>query len=113
MELTNEQIKKWQTVWQRVCNLAFFRKDIVTRIIVDYTDDIKKYMSCRNFEEITLDYTWKIYSSIKDENGNYIEALVVPELEQLCVPHAIFEALGVYAWFKHSFPNCVISFWEL
>ena len=112
MELTNEQIKKWQAVWHRVCGLAFFRKNIVTKIIVDDTDDIKHYRSCRNFEEVTLDYTWKFYSSLRDENGNYIDTLIVPELEQIYVPHALFEALGVHSWFKHSFPNCVISFWE-
>jgi hypothetical protein len=112
MELTNEQIKKWQIIWHRVCALSFFRKDIVSQIIIDNQEDIKKYRSSRNFEEITLDYTWKFYSSLKDQNGNYIEPLVVPELEKIYVPHALFEALGVYAWFKYSFPNCVISFWE-
>jgi hypothetical protein len=61
---------------------------------------------CSNAVELTLDYTWEKYS--KAHGDPY----VVPELKNIYVPRSLFECLGVYAWFQHSFPNCVIEFWE-
>jgi hypothetical protein len=43
--------------------------------------------------------------------GAFIEPKVVPELLYIKVPKVLFEDVGIYAWFKYSFPNCKIEFW--
>ena len=92
------------TAWRQICEMAFFRKNIVDAMIVNTRDN-----PC---EKDTLDYHWKQYSSIKDDTDNFVEALIVPELKHILVPFSLFHTGGVYAWFKHSFPNCVITFWD-
>ena len=64
-------------------------------------------------EDPTLDSVWEKFSNQKDEFGKFIEPQVVPELVKLHVPYALFHCLGVNSWFEHSFPNCVVSFWEV
>ena len=92
------------TAWRQICDMAYFRSHIVDEIIVGEHNNIT--------EKARLDYHWKQYSSLKDPRGDFIEALVVPELKYIRVPYNLFHTEGVYAWFRHSFPNCVITFWE-
>ena len=93
-----------KAAWKQICDMAFFRSNIVDKMIVK--------LQKNECETDTLDYHWKQFSSIKDADGNFIEALVVPELNFIIVPQSLFHTEGVYAWFKHSFPNCVITFWD-
>lgn len=100
----------WKTIWQHICEMAYRRENIVDGVVIpigEY-DEIKKHYD----EEITLDYTWKTWSRLRDSDGKYIDALVVPELKEIYVPRILFETPGVYAWFNYSFPNCSIFFWE-
>jgi hypothetical protein len=104
-------IEKWQSVWKQVCDMAYERKNIVEELVVtpESQNEMLFYArnNCSNAEEITLDYTWKQYSSFAHPEG----PLVVPELKRIYVPCSLFECLGVYSWFKHSFPNCEIQYW--
>ncbi len=96
--------------------MSYHRRSLKEQIVVqpeDY-DLIEKYKNTNptDFDKLTLDYVWKEYSEKRDSNNNFIEPQVVPELRYLFVPRVLFESLGVYTWFRHSFPNCVIMFWE-
>jgi hypothetical protein len=90
--------------------MAYFRENIVETIVLppENYDELKRYKS----KEITLEHTWKSWSRLRDSNGAYLDAQVVPELKEIYVPRILFETIGVYAWFNHSFPNCSILFWE-
>jgi hypothetical protein len=116
MEIKREVVERWQMVWNNICNMAYYRKGIVTYVTTDSIEynNILRYHSLKssNFDEITLDHTWKKYSSIKNNNGDFLEPLVVPEVQEIYIPRVLFDTLGIHEWFKHSFPNCSISFWE-
>jgi len=115
MDVPQDVINKWQSVWQQICDMAYYRNNVTTSIFVEtkkYTDLLKYMINSKNFDQITLDYMWKQVSSVRGVDGNYIEPCVVSELTQIYIPRILFDTLGVYAWFKHSFPNCVICFWE-
>ena len=115
MEVPQDVITKWQTVWQQLCDMAYYRKNISPMISVDrdnYYDLLRYRVSAENFDQITLYYMWKQTSSVQKLDGTPIEPLVVPELLEIYVPRVLFETLGVYQWFKHSFPMCSILFWE-
>ena len=116
MEVPQETIQKWQAVWQQIFDMAYLRKNITNKVVVpmnDYNTLLKyKEYRCTNFNELTFDYQWQKNSSIRDENNYYPEALVVPELKEIYVPRILFDSMGVFHLFKHSFPNCLILFWE-
>jgi hypothetical protein len=116
MEVPQETTKKWQAVWQQICDMAYFRKNITDKLVLpinDFTMLLKyKASHCVNFHELTFDYQWQKNSSIRDNNNYYLEALVVPELKEIYVPRILFHSMGVFNLFKHSFPNCLILFWE-
>lgn len=106
----DDVIKKWQGVWNQLCLMAYERRYITSKLMI-YPETLNEQYfyernSCKNSDELTLDYMWQKYSGLKKE------AQVVPELTRIYVPRSLFECLGVYAWFKHSFPNCKIQFWE-
>lgn len=82
--------------------MAYYRKNVVSEFIVDGLYD--ELLKLKNLEELTLDFQWKNYQQLKP--------LIIPELKYIYVPRILFESLGVYAWFKYSFPNCKIEFWE-
>lgn len=106
----NDVVKKWQSVWDQVCLMAYEHRNITDKIIVHPDSPMEQYFyernKCSNAEEITLDHMWQKYSYSGDN------VFVIPELQRIYVPRSLFECLGVYAWFKYSFPNCVIDFWE-
>jgi|688.fasta_scaffold191439_3 hypothetical protein len=115
MDIPEETIQQWQNIWQNICDMSYHRKDIVDSIRIsmcDYQTLLEYSHFSRNFEQITLEHTWKKTSSLLDSNGTYIETQIVPELTKIYVPKLLFETFGVYAWFKQSFPNCSIEFWE-
>lgn len=111
MEVPKLTIEKWQTLWQQIYDMSYYRKNVVEEIITDVSeyDDLYKY---QNFNEITLEYIWKFNSSFKNVDGEYLHPLIVPELKKIYVPRFLFETLGVFEWFKYSFPKCKILFWE-
>jgi len=116
MEVPQDVIDKWQAVWKRITDMAYFHSNIVDNISVtkhDYHTLLMYSRSrCSNFDKITLDYEWKFVSTFKNVDGSFLEPMVVPELREIYVPRILFETMGVYSWFKHSFPNCTILFWE-
>jgi hypothetical protein len=116
MGIPRQTIEKWQGIWNHVCQMSFYRKKIVEQlqISIDDYDALLRYKNIHSleFEKLTLDYTWKQFSQIRESNGDFIDIKVVPELTFIYVPRILFETLGVYAWFKSSFPYCVICFWE-
>ncbi len=103
-------VEFWKSIWKHICEMAYFRENIVETIVLppENYDELKRYKS----KEITLEHTWKSWSRLRDSNGAYLDAQVVPELKEIYVPRILFETIGVYAWFNHSFPNCSILFWE-
>jgi hypothetical protein len=117
MSIPEKTIEKWQSVWQHICEMAYHRNNITDQIQIYHNNDYETLMKYKNicpndFEKLTLDYTWKKVSAVRDSNGEYIDVQVVPELVYIYIPRILFETLGVYAWFKVSFPNCKIIFWE-
>lgn len=115
MDIPQDVINKWQVIWQGICHMAYNRKDISHTVLVEkfnYNEILGYMINAKNFEEITLDYTWKQVSSQKNQDGTYIQPLVVPEVKNMYVPRILFDCPGVFHWFQHSFPNCSISYWE-
>jgi hypothetical protein len=96
----------WQETWQRLCDMAYYRKNVVSEFVVDglLGDLEQELLESNNIEELTLDFQWQKYQQLKP--------LVIPELKYIYVPKTLFESLGVYSWFRYSFPNCKIEFWE-
>jgi hypothetical protein len=109
MKFSEEKVAQWQTIWSQICDMAYLRENITDKIIVYPESELAKahYNNnrCQNADELTLDYTWEIYSR------KYPVVHVVPEFKELYIPAALFESLGITQWFKHSFPNCVVTFW--
>lgn len=116
MEISTENSKKWQSTWRRVCNMAYFRKDIVSELIVIPEDGEYEFLEKLDLEWehacFTLDYAWKTISKLTDANGEFLQPLVVPELKEIYIPNILFQSPGVYSWFSYSFPNCKVFFWE-
>ena len=115
MEIPEEIVQKWQAIWKQVCDMSYRRENITSIIYVpisEYTTLLEYRKHSTNFDKITLDCEWQKISVILDKHGDFLEALIVPELKEIYVPRILFEAIGVYPWFKHSFPNCTIVFWE-
>lgn len=114
MEVPQDIIEEWQAIWQQICDMTYHGKNIVDHVYTTPNDigDVEKYKNASNFELITLDHVWSLVSRCKDENGRFLQPRVVPELQEIYVPGILFETMGVYQWFKHSFPNCSILFWE-
>jgi hypothetical protein len=109
MKFSDEKINSWQSVWCQICDMAYLRQNITDKIYVKPESSLAAIHYANNTspnaDEITLDYTWEMYSK------KYDDPQVVPEFKELYVPKALFETLGVTQWFKHSFPNCVVQFW--
>lgn len=119
-----ETILAWKVVWDKICRMAYENEKPVSELIVvpdrvrmegiavpmsekQQADYYGKWMPL-NSEVITLDHMWKYYSKA---HGTEMPK-VVPEFEKLHVPRSLFQSLGVDPWFRHSFPNCTVSFWE-
>jgi hypothetical protein len=106
----DDVVTQWQNVWKQLCTMAYTRENITDQLLIipqsSNENTFYERNTCPNNEEITLDYTWKEFSK------KYHDALVVPELKMIFVPRVLFECLGVYSWFKFSFPNCTIMFWD-
>ena len=121
---TYETINAWRDVWTLICQMAYEEHLPVSKIItspghvriegiaVPMTEkEHSEYYSRQlplNSEHITLDYMWKHYSK---GYGTKMPG-VVPELQELDVPRSLFQCLGVDSWFRHSFPNCKVIFWD-
>jgi len=116
MDIPAEQVTRWQNIWHKVCDMAYHRRNILVSITAipqeDELSSLVEYYAKYDIEHLKLDFIWKRVSQLRDENNAFLQPLVVPELRQIYVPRLLFESDGVYAWFEHSFPNCVIFFWE-
>ena len=116
MDKRKSLTKKWQLIWKHLCDMAYYRKNISSQLLIPIHDygslEKMKNSNSEKFYKMTLDYTWNKISKRRDPEGNFIEPQVVPELTYMYVPRFLFEELGIYMWFKFSFPNCVIHFWE-
>lgn len=118
-------IEAWQSVWDRICRMAYEGKDVCEsittrpgimhvngRVIHDSRESShsNEYSRCNpvNSYFITLDNIWKQYSQFHSPQM----PKVIPEFKELVVPYALYECLGVHSWFEHSFPNCKVYFWD-
>lgn len=116
-------IEAWQSVWDHVCKMAYEGTDICESIITRpgvMTINGKKVFDKRerthsqeyarlqpiNTYFLTLDNMWKQYSDY------YPEVKVIPEFKKLIVPYALYQSLGITQWFRYSFPNCEVIYWE-
>lgn len=91
----------WKSVWETICKMAYENEAPFEKIIIEPSE-------FSNNEENTLDYTWKAYSK---KHGSNMPG-IVPEFKELYVPRILFENLGIYSWFRYSFPNCKVEFWK-
>lgn len=126
---SEDTVHGWQQVWKAICKMCYeetsIEEEIITRpgfIDIDDahisdTNNIELthtlYYNQRypiNEEVITLDYIWKQYS---EKAGPGFTPKVVPEFKRLHVPGVLFYTLGVDSWFRHCFPNCKITFWDI
>lgn len=118
-------IDQWQQVWDKICKMAYEKAPPCEKIITspgfvhingevtnDRTEKTHTYEYSRpqplNTYFLTLDNIWKQYSSFY---GPQMPD-VVPELKELFVPRVLYDSLGISNWFRHSFPNCKVTFWE-
>ena len=109
--IPKETIEDWQLFWEQLLDMAYKRKDICT--YYEYSSEYDPdWVNTTDFEKITFEYSWRKYSSQKDEYGRYIEPLEVPELKELVVHSKLFRCLGSGPFMKVCFPNCVITFVE-
>jgi hypothetical protein len=119
-----ETILSWKVVWDKICRMAYENEKPVSEIVVipdrvriegiavpmDEKEQSKYYSRGlpMNYEVITLDHMWSYYSKVHGTK----DPKVVPEFQKLHVPRGLFSSLGVGPWFRYSFPNCTITFWE-
>lgn len=110
MEFTDGRVQLWQGIWKAICEMAFYRNNILEEITIlpKNKNEIAFYErnKARNLDSILFETTYKTYTCELDD------VQVVPELKKLVVPQSLFYFLGVRSFFKYSFPNCVITFWE-
>ena len=119
-----ETILVWKVVWDKICRMAYENEKPVSEIITipdrvrmegiavpmsekEQADYYSRWLP-DNSETITLDYMWSYYSKV---HGTEMPK-VVPEFQKLHVPRGLFKSLGIGPWFRHSFPNCEITFWD-
>lgn len=113
MNYTFEDRQVWRNIWRQICEMSYFRKNITNEFIVEEDYELLALIKYTDYDELTLDSVWEEISKQKDPvTGRYIEPMVVPEFTKLHVPYELFYCLGVDSWFKDSFPNCVVSYWE-
>ena len=106
----------WQQVWRTICEMAYRQTYIIEEIITKPVEGCKEVDESEiynkkifdNYYDITLDCMWKKYSK---QYGTKMP-FVVPMFKKLHVPRGLFEELGIRPWFKYSFPNCVVTFWQ-
>ena len=115
----------WTIIWERICKMAYENSDICPELITlpggmvieglsnprNDEDEHQIYYQKRipeNEDQITFDYTWKRFS--KNYGAPYT-LFIIPDLRRLHVPRVLFDSLGVSQFFRHSFPNCKITFW--
>jgi hypothetical protein len=118
-------LEAWQEIWDRICKMAYENKDICERIVTrpgilhvnghivsDKRESTHSAEYARrepvNSYFLTLENVWKQYSHF---HGTQLPG-VVPEFKELVVPYSLYNCLGVQAWFRHSFPNCKVFYWD-
>jgi hypothetical protein len=97
----------WQPIWRRLCEMSFYGVYIQKEFVIPP----RKIVYSDIFFECTLDHEYRRISTRLDSLGMYIEPRIIPELVYIKAPKVLFEHLGVYSWFKYSFPNCKIELW--
>ena len=104
-------VSSWQKVWDRILSMAYLEANKVEKLLVftkDSSDNtFYKRKIPRNYPDINFEYAWSEFT--RNYKG---EIQIVPELKEIFVPRSLFECVGVYSFFKYSFPNCVIRFWD-
>ena len=117
----------WDYIWRLLIDMAYSSKNIHLKSIIiqngSFVEHFDTSVTVRekeassvhakfydkadstNVDLLTLEHAWRKY-------GGHEMPKVVPELERLFVPRSLFYCLGVNSWFRHSFPNCRIAYWE-
>jgi len=118
-------IEAWQQVWDMICKMAYengpvYEKIVTTpgimhvngRVVHDKRESAHSQEYNRrepvNSYFLTLENIWKQYSLLY---GTQMPD-VVPEFKELIVPYSLYNCLGVQSWFRHSFPNCKVFYWD-
>ena len=113
--IPQETIQKWQNVWKKLLDMAYFRKQITSELSIQNNELHDLYTWARNepeFDRLTFDYMWERYSFYRDSENRLLEPLQVPELQRMYIPNVLFECIGNKTFMATSFPNCELSFWE-
>jgi hypothetical protein len=118
-------IEAWQQVWDKICRMAYEKKDICEKIITrpgsirvngkpvpdsresTHTQEYNRREPMNSYF-LTLENVWKQYSSFHRSEMPH----VIPEFKELVVPYSLYNCLGVQSWFRHSFPNCKVYHWD-
>lgn len=118
-------VEAWQQVWDRICRMAYEGKDVCEKIVTkpgltyidgkiisnsteSYHNRIYRNVEPINYYFLTLENVWKQYSQLYHPS----DPKVIPEFKELVVPYCLYNCLGVQSWFRHSFPNCKVYFWD-
>lgn len=118
-------VDAWQDVWDKICKMAYEGKDVCEKIVTrpgilhingQVLHDSTESTHSREYNRhtpvnsyfLTLENVWKQYSSFY---GSQMPQ-VVSEFKELIVPYSLYNCLGVQSWFRHSFPNCKVYFWD-
>lgn len=119
-------IIEWQNVWDIICKMTYEGTNKCENIITKpgnlYIDGRKVYdkrekthsreylrLEPDNIYLLTLDNVWKQYSSYYGTK----ELIIVPEFKKLVVPYPLFHSIGIPQWFRYSFPNCEVIYWNI
>jgi hypothetical protein len=121
----NHTIEAWQSVWDKICKMSYDGTDVCEEIVTTpgimhingrilnnkyKSDHIIEYSRLEpvNTYFLTLENVWKQYSSFHGPQP----VKVIPEFKKLVVPRCLYECLGVQQWFRYSFPNCQVTYWD-
>lgn len=122
---SQETLDSWTQVWETICKMAYEGNESISSMITSPSFMIVEELANDNLNEaehsnyykkrypdndyeITLDCMWKKYSRMYPTHDPCVNL----SFERLHVPRPLFESLGIYPWFRYSFPNCKITFWE-
>lgn len=118
-------LEHWQQLWHNICKMAYEGEGVCEKIITrpgllsidgKIVANSSESMHSRQYGKtepinsyfITLENVWRQYSEFHGPE----QPKVIPELKELVVPYELFNCLGVQSWFRYSFPNCKVFYWD-
>lgn len=121
----NVTVDAWQTLWDKVCKMSYEGTNVCESIvtkpgilyingeIIDDNSELTHSNKYANIDPVNdhllkLDDMWKQYSKLYGT----AQPKIIPEFKELVVPYPLYYCLGVTQWFRYSFPNCKVTYWN-